>query len=73
MKRADFAETFLNTTQTAQMFGTTETAVRLWVFRKRIPYFKINGRLRFKQSELLQWAESQRELTADAANGEVTK
>jgi len=73
MQRADTAEIFLNTTQTAQMFGTTETAVRLWVFRKRIPYFKINGRLRFKQSELLQWAESQRELTADAANAEVHK
>jgi excisionase family DNA binding protein len=67
MKRADIAESFLNTTQVAQLFGATETAVRLWVFRKRIPCFKINGRIRFKYSELLEWAESHRQLKGDKA------
>jgi excisionase family DNA binding protein len=65
MQHADIAEAFLNTTQVAHLFGTTETAVRLWVFRKRIPYFKINGRIRFKQSELLEWAESHRKLSTE--------
>jgi excisionase family DNA binding protein len=67
MKRSDTSETFLNTAEVAGLLGVTETGVRVWVFRRQIPHLKINGRLRFKKSEILTWAESQRRVTSEEA------
>lgn len=67
MKRHDISDTFLSTVELAEFFGVTETAVRIWVFRRQVPHLKINGRLRFKKSEILAWAESQRRVTPEEA------
>lgn len=51
---------FLNIGDAARMLATTETAIRLRVFRGRIPHFKVEGRLLFDQDELLKWVEANR-------------
>ena len=63
MKRSDISQTFLSTAEVADLLRVTEASVRIWVFRGRVPHLKINGRLRFKKSEILDWAESQRRVT----------
>jgi excisionase family DNA binding protein len=67
MKREDISDSFLSTIELAELLGVTETAVRIWVFRRQVPHLKINGRLRFRKSEILSWAESQRRVTPDEA------
>lgn len=73
MKHVDISETFLSTAELAGMLGVTETAVRIWVFRRQVPHLKINGRLRFKKSEILSWAESQRRVTPEQALEAVSR
>ena len=67
MKRSDISQTFLSTAEVADLLRVTEASVRIWVFRGRVPHLKINGRLRFKKSEILDWAESQRRVTPQQA------
>jgi hypothetical protein len=60
MKAVATCKQFLNTVEVARMLATTETAVRLLVFRRRIPHFKVQGRLLFDQQEILRWLELHR-------------
>ena len=64
---------FLNTAQVARMLATTETAVRLQVFRRRIPHFKVHGRVLFDEEEILKWLERQRRVTPEEALQGVEK
>lgn len=52
--------TFLNVDEVAGWLGVSSTTVRDWVFKRRIPFLKINGSVRFDRDELISWTNSQR-------------
>jgi excisionase family DNA binding protein len=39
--------------------------IRNWAWMKRIPYYKVGGRLRFKKSEIDEWLERQKQEPQD--------
>lgn len=44
--------------QAAEFLSTTSNAVRLMVSKDQIPYFKKQGKLIFKESQLIKWLEN---------------
>jgi hypothetical protein len=62
---AVYSRKILNVPQTAEMLVTTEPAVRLLVFRRKIPHFKVNGRVLFDEADILRWLDSQRRVSVD--------
>ena len=55
---------FLNVSEVARLLAATETAIRLRVFRRQIPHFKVGGRILFDQEEVLRWVERHRRTSA---------
>jgi excisionase family DNA binding protein len=66
MNSVGISRQFLNTVQVAHMLATTETAVRLLVHRRRIPHFKVEGRVLFDRDEILKWIERHRRTAPEA-------
>ena len=54
------SERLLTAAEVAEMLGFAAGTVVDWSEQGTIPAFKIGGRLRFKESELLAWLEERR-------------
>lgn len=44
--------------EAAEFFRLTETALRMLVFRKKVPFLKINGRVKFEKGAILEWLKN---------------
>ena len=53
-------EPLLTTRQMADLLGYSAGTVQDWAEAGKIPCFKIGGRLRFRESEVVEWLETQR-------------
>ena len=50
----------LDVPATAARLGTTVAHVRRLVFERRIPFFKVGGKVRFDPADLDRWLAAQR-------------
>lgn len=53
-------ERLLTARELADLLGFSASTVVDWSERGEIPSFKIGGRLRFRESEVIEWLERQR-------------
>jgi excisionase family DNA binding protein len=44
----------------SKLLGLTEAWIRRMVFQKKIPFYKIQGLIRFKLDEVLIWIDEQK-------------
>ena len=54
------AEKLLTSAEIAELLGFSAGTIVDWAERGTIPAFKIGGRLRFRESEVVDWMESRR-------------
>jgi excisionase family DNA binding protein len=54
------SERLLTAREVAELLGFAPATVLDWAEAGRIPYFKVGGRLRFRESEVLAWLETKR-------------
>jgi excisionase family DNA binding protein len=54
------SERLMKSTEVAEMLGFTSSTVQDWFERGDLPGFRIAGRLRFRESEVLEWLEAHR-------------
>jgi excisionase family DNA binding protein len=54
------AERLLTARELADLLGFSASTVQDWTERDELPAFKIGGRLRFRESEVLAWLEERR-------------
>lgn len=54
-------EPLLTAVQIAEILGFEPGTVVDWAEAGKIPFFKVGGRLRFRETEVLGWLEQQRE------------
>ena len=64
------AEPLLTAAELGELLGFAAGTIVDWAERRTIPAFKIGGRLRFRESEVLAWLEAQR--VGPGAGGEVS-
>lgn len=48
----------INVKETASLLGVKEKTVYQWAENRQIPHLKINGTLRFDESEIIIWIQS---------------
>jgi excisionase family DNA binding protein len=53
-------ERLLTAHEVAAMLGFKSATIQDWFERGDLPGFRIGGRLRFRESEVVEWLESQR-------------
>jgi excisionase family DNA binding protein len=53
-------EPLLTARQVADLLGFAPGTIVDWAEARRIPCFKVGGRLRFRESEVLAWLETKR-------------
>ncbi len=46
--------------QISVLLNTKKKTIYDWIHKRKIPYYKLEGSLRFKESEILQWLESKK-------------
>jgi len=63
----------LRAAEVAEMLATSENAIRLLVFRRQIPFLKLNRRVLFDESEIMRWLDSQRRVTSEEALAAVSR
>jgi PTS system nitrogen regulatory IIA component len=54
------AERLLTARELAELVGFSSSTVQDWAERGEVPAFKLGGRLRFRESEVLAWLEERR-------------
>jgi excisionase family DNA binding protein len=54
------AEPLLTARQVGDLLGFSPNTIVDWAEAGRIPVFKVGGRLRFRESEVLAWIETKR-------------
>ena len=64
------SEGLLTAAEVAEILGFSTATIVDWAEAGKIPCFKIGGRLRFRESEVLAWIERQR-LNGSGEGGEV--
>jgi excisionase family DNA binding protein len=65
-------EHLLSARELADLLGFTAATVVNWAEAGTVPAFKIGGRLRFRESEVLEWLEARRVNGPRVAGGEVS-
>jgi excisionase family DNA binding protein len=50
----------LTARELAELLGFTAGTIVDWAEAGKVPFFKVGGRLRFRESEVLAWLEEQR-------------
>jgi excisionase family DNA binding protein len=65
------ADRLLTAREVAELLGFSAGTVVDWVERGGLPAFKVGGRLRFRESEVIAWLEQQR-MNGPGAGGEVS-
>jgi excisionase family DNA binding protein len=53
-------ERLLTAREVGELLGFSSSTVVDWAEAGKVPCFKIGGRLRFRESEVLEWLEGQR-------------
>lgn len=64
-------EPLLTARELADLLGFTAGTIVDWAERGDLPCFKVGGRLRFRESEVLDWLEQQRR-NGPGTGGEVS-
>ena len=64
-------ERLLTARELAELLGFAAGTVVDWAERGDVPAFKVGGRLRFRESEVLRWLETRR-LNGPGTGGEVS-
>ena len=54
------SERLLTARELAELLGFSASTIVDWAERGQLPAFKIGGRLRFRESEMVAWLEEQR-------------
>jgi excisionase family DNA binding protein len=57
---ASQAERLLTARELADLLGFASSTIQDWSERGDLPAFKLGGRLRFRESEVLAWLEERR-------------
>jgi len=55
----------LKVKQVAELIRVNPNTVYIWAERGKIPSFKLNSRLRFSESEILDWIENRHSYSWD--------
>jgi excisionase family DNA binding protein len=63
-------ERLLTAREVAELLGFASGTVVNWAERGEVPSFKLGGRLRFRESEVVEWIEQRRQ--GPGAGGEVS-
>lgn len=50
----------LNINQLSQLLNIKQKTIYDWVHKEKIPYYKMEGLLRFNEDEILQWLKSKK-------------
>jgi len=50
----------LNVSEVAVLLGIAEATVYAWTSAKKIPYFRIGGRVRFEEQTIREWLNERR-------------
>ena len=53
-------EALSNIKDVSTMLGIQPNTIRIWAMNKKIPYYKVGGRLKFRLSEIKQWVEDKK-------------
>ena len=64
------SERLLTAAELAEQLGFAAGTIVDWAERGTIPAFKLGGRLRFRESEVLDWLEGQRLRAQDVRGSE---
>jgi len=59
-ERLAVSEALLTSRELATILGFSASTVQDWYETGQLPGFRIGGRLRFRQSEVLEWLEERR-------------
>jgi excisionase family DNA binding protein len=62
------SERLLTARELAELLGFASGTIVDWSERGQIPSFKVGGRLRFRESEVLDWLEDRRQGPAGGAS-----
>lgn len=65
------SERLLSAREVAELLGFASSTIIDWAERDELPSFKIGGRLRFRESEVVEWVEGQRRGPALASRPET--
>jgi excisionase family DNA binding protein len=52
-------ERLLTIDQVSEILQVKKATIYSWTFTRKIPYVKVNSALRFRESEISQWVNSQ--------------
>jgi excisionase family DNA binding protein len=66
------SERLLSARELAEVLGFAAGTVVNWAERGDVPAFKIGGRLRFREAEVLEWLEARRVNGPRVTGGEVS-
>ncbi|MGZ6580054.1 MAG: helix-turn-helix domain-containing protein [Gaiellaceae bacterium] len=64
-------ERLLPTQELAELLGFKPSTIQDWAEKGELPSFRAGGRLRFRESEVLDWLEARRK-NGPATGGEVS-
>jgi excisionase family DNA binding protein len=48
-------ERLLNIKELSQLLSVKEATIYTWIHQELIPYYKLNGLVRFRESEINEW------------------
>ena len=51
--------------QAAEYLGQTELTLRDWVRKRKVPFYKVNGSIKFRKSKLDRWIDRGEVLTIE--------
>ena len=51
--------------QAAEYLGQTEGTLRQWVRKRKVPFYKVNGSIKFRKSKLDRWIDRGEVLTIE--------
>jgi excisionase family DNA binding protein len=53
-------ERLLNIKELSQLLSVKEGTIYTWVHQELIPYYKLNGLVRFRESEINEWIKKKK-------------
>jgi excisionase family DNA binding protein len=57
-ERVSTEREILSLSQAAEYLGLSRHTIREWIQLRKIPYFKVNGTIKFRKSRLDQWIDN---------------
>lgn len=56
-RRAGPEREIMSVSQAAEYLGQSEHTIREWVRMRKVPYFKVNGAIKFRKTKLDRWID----------------